>query len=338
MQNIQVVAPPARAHAYQVPLAPSYRQQELSGASSQPSPVGATMHTIEQSTFEDFCSAKKHASCHHLTRSVPGMKNLLPLRMLSPSLPEINAWPSSAPNNRSTFGMDLVQNIEDGDGISKEQITSEQDVESRIENRRLKSYRDIPIYTEPGSPLVNRAYLTDEEVHASCNTSESDEWFEYYDYSTMGPETPDCPVEFSQTEVSPLPVLSSHIDANIKQCATEGMVENHRRDVPGLPKNLIPSTSRNSVLSFQCSGEADALFSNEAAWLGSPLDYYHIGNISRLPFRSSNMSVEQNVESWLSDTSSCGDDREDYLVGLLCLDIAKRWLTVFSLVPHSLHQ
>jgi hypothetical protein len=121
------------------------------------------------------------------------MKNLLPLRLLSPSLPEINAWPSSAPNKRSTFGMDLVQSIENGDGISREHIRSEEDVESR-----------------------NRAYLTDEEVHASCNTSESDEWFEMYDYSTMGPETPDCPVEFSQSEVSPLPVLSSHIDANIK--------------------------------------------------------------------------------------------------------------------------
>jgi hypothetical protein len=116
------------------------------------------------------------------------------------------------------------------------------------------------------------------------------------------------------------------------------MVENDRGDFPGLPKNLIPSTSRNSGLSFQCSGEADALFSNEAAWLGSPLNYHRIGSPSKLPFRSSNMSVERNVESWLSDTSSCGDDREDFLVGLLCLDIAKRWLTVFSLVPHSWHQ
>lgn len=204
MQNIQVVAPPARAHAY-VPLAPRYRQQELSAASSQPPPVGATMHTIEEPTVEDFCSAKKHASCHHITRSVPGMTDLLPLRLLSPTLPEINAWPSSAPNNRSTFGMDLVQNIEDGHGISREQMGSEQDVESRIEDHRLKSCRDIPIYTEPGSPLLNRAYLTDEEVHASCNTSESDDWLEVYDYSTMGPESSDCPGESSQTEVSPRP-------------------------------------------------------------------------------------------------------------------------------------
>ncbi len=133
------------------------------------------------------------------------MKDLLPLRLLSPTLPEMNAWPSSAPNNRSTFGMNLVQKIEDGDGISREQLGSEEDVESRFEDHRHKSYRDIPIYTEPGSPLLNRAYLTDEEVHASCNTSESDEWFEIYDYSTMGPETSDCLIESSQTEVSPRP-------------------------------------------------------------------------------------------------------------------------------------
>lgn len=117
----------------------------------------------------------------------------------------------------------------------------------------------------------------------------------------------------------------------------ENINENDRGVVPGPPKNLMPSTSRNSRLSFQCSGEADALFSNEAAWLGSPLNYLRIGSLSKLPSRSSNISVERNVESWLSDTSSCGDDPEEFLVGLLCLDITKCWLTASSLVPHSLH-
>jgi hypothetical protein len=323
MQNIQVVAPPGRAHAYQVPLAPSYRQQELSAASQHP-PVGATMHTTEQSTFEDFCSAKKHASCHHITRSVPGMKNLLPLRLLSPTLPEINAWPPSAPHNRSTFGMDPVQNIEDRDGTSREQMEGEQELVSKFENHRLKSHRDIPIYTEPGSPLLNRAYLTDEEVHASCNTSESDEWFEVYDYSTMGPESWEGPAKSNQPEVSPRLVLSSRLDANIKQSLIEDMVENDLGDIQGPQKNPTPSTNRNSGLSFQCSGESDALFSNEAAWLRSPLNYHRAGNPLKFPLQSSDMSVEQNVESWLSDTSSCGDDREDFLVSVPCLDIMRR--------------
>jgi len=187
---------------------PSHRRQELSTAAYQPSPVGATMHAIQQSTPEDICSAKKHASCHHITRSVSGMKSLLPLRLLSPTLPDINVWPSSTPNNRSTFGMDITSNDEDHNGISREQLNDEQDADIRVGSQRLKPYRDVPIYSEPGSPLLNRAYLTDEEVHSSCSTSESEEWFEVYDCLSMDHESI-CGDEASTIKVSSTALIES---------------------------------------------------------------------------------------------------------------------------------
>jgi hypothetical protein len=139
-----------------------------------------------------------------MTRSVPGMKSLLPLRLLSPTVPEINVWPSSRPTNRSTFGMNVVPNVNDGDENSREEPENEQSSVSRVEVPRLNPYRDIPIYTEPGSPLLNRAYLTDEEVHSSCNTSESDEWFEAGELSDMAPGTSQsqCVGEIKTVEVT----------------------------------------------------------------------------------------------------------------------------------------
>jgi hypothetical protein len=140
----------------------------------------ATMHSIEQPTLENFCSSKKHAS-YHITRSVSGMKSLLPLRLLSPSLPEIDVWPS----NRSTFGMNIASNDEEEIEKSPEHLENE-DLGTKLDGHRLKSYRDIPIYTEPGSPLLSRVYLTDDELHFSSTTSESDDSFEANDDAGVG--------------------------------------------------------------------------------------------------------------------------------------------------------
>ncbi|PMD32364.1 hypothetical protein L207DRAFT_640162 [Hyaloscypha variabilis F] len=280
---------------------PSHRQ-ELSTAAHQPSPVGATMHAIEQSTSEDFCRAKKHASYHHITRSVPGMKSLLPLRLLSPTLPDINAWPSSTPNNRSTFGMNITSYDEDRGGISQVQLEEKLDAGLRAGSQRLKPHRDVPIYSEPGSPLLNRAYLTDEEVRSSCSTSESEEWFEVYDCLNM------------EHESSILGDESSTIKGPI-----EDEVEPDVKNVTNATKCHPSPIDRSSVMSFQCSGEAYELFSNEAAWLRSSLEYQCLGRPSKQPLRKSSMAYEQNVESWLSDTSSCGDDSEDLLSRATCL-------------------
>ena len=292
---------------------PSHRRQELRTAAYQPSPVGATMHAIEQSTSEDFCSAKKHASCQHITRSVPGMKSLLPLRLLSPTLSDINDWPSSPPNNRSTFGMNITSSDEIRDGISREQLGDGQDAGIRVGSQRLKPHRDVPIYSEPGSPLLNRAYLTDEEVQSSCNTSESEEWFEVYDCLSMEHESSICGDESSTIKVSfTAPFKGSESD--LLQGPIEEELEHFLNNVPEVTKSHTSPIDRTSAMSFQCSGEAYELFSNEAAWVRSPLEYQRLSKASKRPPRNSSLPYEQNVESWLSDTSSCGDDSEDLLV------------------------
>jgi hypothetical protein len=84
-------------------------------------------------------------------------------------------------------------------------------------------------------------------------------------------------------------------------------------DIPNTPKNRLPPVDRSSALSFQCSGEAEALFFDEAAWLSSPLNYDRLDKPSKAPLQN----FERNVESWLSDASSCGDDREDHLVSII---------------------
>jgi hypothetical protein len=91
------------------------------------------------------------------------------------------------------------------------------------------------------------------------------------------------------------------------------------KDVLDVPMNQLPANTRSSGLSFQCSGEADALaiFSDEAAWLRSSLSYHRLGKPSKLPLQSSSSPYTRDVQSWLSDTSSCGDDHEDLLVSLL---------------------
>lgn len=132
------------------------------------------------------------------------MKSLLPLRLLSPTMPDTDVCPSSGPTNRSTFGMNIVPTMDAKVGSSREEQEDEQSTESRVGTRRSNPYRDMPIYTEPGSPLLNRAYLTDEEVHSSCNTSESDEWFEAGEVSDIVPEASNCVGEPSRMGVSRL--------------------------------------------------------------------------------------------------------------------------------------
>lgn len=157
------------------------------------------MQSAKQPALESLCSSKKHAS--YIARSLPGMKKLLPLRLLSPSPLEIDAWPSLAINNRSTFGMSIPSNDKDEDISLQAKLESGQDSELGRGNCRSKSYRDIPIYTEPGSPLLSRAYPTDEEFHSSCNTSEPDEWFEVDECSCIRAGAPECFECSRRTEV-----------------------------------------------------------------------------------------------------------------------------------------
>jgi hypothetical protein len=109
--------------------------------------------------------------------------------------------------------MNIAPTIENEYGILREQMENKQDSDHRVEYHRRKSHRDVPIYTEPGSPLLNRAYLTDEEIHSSCNTSE-DEWFEVNDCSVMEPEAFECVRGLSTAEVGLLLCLKYPFNAD----------------------------------------------------------------------------------------------------------------------------
>jgi hypothetical protein len=159
------------------------------------------MHSIKQPPLEDFYNAKTQASPHHITRSIPGMKSLLPLRLSSPSPSETDAWPAPAINNRSTFGMNIALKDGNEDRISQYLLGNRQNSDSGSGPYRLNPYRDIPIYTEPGSPQLSRAYFTDDELHSSCATSESDEWFEASDCSCIRAGVSECVEGSCRTEV-----------------------------------------------------------------------------------------------------------------------------------------
>jgi hypothetical protein len=129
--------------------------------------IRTVMYSTECPTTS--CSIKKHASY----RRVSGMKNLLPLRLLSPPLPDLGFWTTP---NRSTFGEAKVEPAVDQSQIEVD--TARFNVTKRPSNTRARLYRDTPIYTKAGSPLFGDAYLPQEEF---C-----------FNYSPVGSSYDDC--------------------------------------------------------------------------------------------------------------------------------------------------
>jgi len=118
--------------------------------------VCAMMFTEEPQSLSP--TLDRAPSSSSVRRSVAGMKNLLPLKLLSPTAPDMDVWPASAPSHRTTFGLRLSLRAEDrrssvGERTGYYHSTS-----------RPKRYRDTPIYTEPGTPLPSPAYFTDDDV------------------------------------------------------------------------------------------------------------------------------------------------------------------------------
>ena len=85
--------------------------------------------------------------------------------------------------------------------------------------------------------------------------------------------------------------------------------KNGIRCSPQISRARRKSVDQSSELSFQCTGE---LFHDESTWMKSPL---RIRPKSRsLPVNwTQDMPDELDIESWLSDTSSC-DGGEDIVV------------------------
>lgn len=96
-------------------------------------------------------------------RSVAGMKSLLPLKLLSPTLPECDIWPSSKPVKRSAFGTKIASRH--SDQSSEVGDRARDSLESR---KRSRQNRDIPVYNAPGSPIPSRAYFSEDDISFNC--------------------------------------------------------------------------------------------------------------------------------------------------------------------------
>lgn len=125
----------------------------------------AKMYSKDNTTMsmERSSSSASRLSLGAIKRSVPGMKALLPLKLLSPTLPEFDTWPSPEPTKRSTFGTRIIsQDIE----YSSIGDRARDSLKSR---KRSQQYRDTPIYSEPGSPVPSRAYFSENDVCFNCS-------------------------------------------------------------------------------------------------------------------------------------------------------------------------
>lgn len=86
-------------------------------------------------------------------RSVSGMRGLLPLQLSSPSLPNIEVWPSPNSIQRSTFGFEEPQSPFQTFSDNRKSSTRHGHPTRLPPLVRPQPYRDSPICYEPGSPL-----------------------------------------------------------------------------------------------------------------------------------------------------------------------------------------
>lgn len=247
----------------------------------------STMFSRDRFMTSGGCGMKRTSSINSMRRSVKGMKNLLPLKLTSTSR-QGQEWLSPTSSHRSTFGLPVCR--------------SQSILERRANHSfapppmtiRPEQYRDTPIYTEAGSPMMGRAYYTDYEVCFSCSppgSSCGDESFLFHEDESSSDE--------------------GYVCGDWLKSVPENFVAGGSRT------STVETCARDSDLSFKCQGEltplGTQLFRDEAAWLSSsspPQPRYnpsiHTSENARVPVR--------DAETWLDDASSYDGDDDDILV------------------------
>jgi hypothetical protein len=231
------------------------------------------------------------------------MKDLLPLQLSSPSLPNIEIWPSPNSIQRSTFGFEEPQSPKKELSESQRSIIRHGNPTRLPLSIRPQPYRDSPICYEPGSPLPKSPT---ESLH-----------FHYSPPSSCGYTMNECSSPNTELdEQYETMVSSSHLlqntCPNFIQSVIKAYQENAHRDKTNSWASNPTDISRSSGLSFQCMGEP--MFPNEAAWLRSPTAHWD-GSFSRPrpEHLSKSMPESRKTESWLSQRSFF-DDEEDVFV------------------------
>lgn len=249
------------------------------------------------------CTSDRMSKAFQPRRSVPGMKDLLPLQLSSPSLPNIEIWPSPNSIQRSTFGFEERRRSKKGLSESQQSTTRHGNPTRLPLSIRPQQYRDSPICYEPGSPLPKSPT---ESLHFHYSPPSS------CDYTIDDCSSPNTePDEHDETMVRST-LMSNNASANLIQSVIKAYQENARRDRTSSWASNPTEVSRSSGLSFQCMGEP--VFPTEAAWLRSPTARWD-GSFSRpRPENlSKSMPESRKIESWFSERSFF-DDEEDVLV------------------------
>ena len=212
-------------------------------------------------------------------RSVSGMKKLLPLKLSSPSLPDSSLSQLTGSTNRSSSAtsesLTLHSHLPTTKNLSDPRFKKPRSPRLIL---RPEQYRDVPIYTELGSPVIGLPYYNCEDDYCDCSA----------------PNSEACNI---QNKYSLNDEISYFGDRNVS--SLEDLDE--RRNLPTTTK--VKDWSRTSDMSLKCLGEV--LFHDEASWLSSPLQK---GNRPRLDCTLDVLShkapIEHDIEDWLSESTN----------------------------------
>ncbi|ESZ93199.1 hypothetical protein SBOR_6431 [Sclerotinia borealis F-4128] len=231
----------------------------VSTRASLPS-MQSDMYTQESSNF----SSMRPASAHSSRRSVSGMKRLLPLKLSSPQIPDSDSWSrsTSTSSKRTTFGQSgRLGDLSNSGSIKESRVAFVPRLAIRPER-----YRDTPIISKPGSPLIGSLLYQDGSCikcsdEVTCTTSCI---INEYDGFSDSSSSKECSSDYSNRHT---------------QSAASTPISSRRRYGAG------------SDFSFKCLGEP--IHKLGSSWFGSHVKERVIPRLSTM-----------NIEEWLSDSAS----------------------------------
>ncbi|KAM3080850.1 hypothetical protein ACMFMG_004807 [Clarireedia jacksonii] len=237
---------------------------------------------VEMYPETSFCIPARPASANTSRRSVSGMKQLLPLKLSSPQTPSSTSSYSPVSCRRTTFG----HNAKLGSFSDPKSIASRKKIAGPPLAIRPAGYRDTPVYSKTGTPLLDNPYGAEEgnctrcSEGVACTTSCIIDDYEGFSDSSSG----------------------SKYDSDYSK----------NNDEESEASTPISKRRRNSSFSFKCMGEA---YSETSSWFGSPVrqrkDPFS-RNLRTVVDRVSEHRSSVDIEEWLSDsTSMCESDTEE---------------------------
>lgn len=252
--------------------------------------------------------SSRSSSSSSSRRSVPGMKELLPLMLTSTMSSEFVSRPPLISLLSPTFGSfgSPIDGQPSRSSTSTEYFDPAYDHNQNTTIPPEESYGN-PIYSEPSSPGLSRAYFNEDGVvrfNSSPSGSTYDEsrfvqtraYFNEHDvaYSHSSPAG-------STYDESIITDYESSADLKLEsesRLASLLKERNERcQETPGIPSVNAESHPRHSGLSFQCLG--DLLLVDESAWIGRH-NRLNSATGSSDPLERAGV----DIDGWISDSAS----------------------------------